>query len=318
MSKQTAYPYKVQTSVPELQYETFDGAKFAYLFWPAAGGVPAKARILLIHGFGEYTKIQHRLMDHLALAGYESFTFDQRGAGATSPGKLKGLTNEYYTFHDLEHFVSKNLAECQESHTPLFLWGHSMGGGICLNYACQGLHKNEIAGYATSGPLIVLHPHSQPNKATLVMSPLLAKMLPNVRIDTGLDLEGITSDPQYRAFLQNDKPMSVPLYGSFRQIYDFLERGKKLANGKTGYVSRNFPQDKPVLIQHGADDTINDPSASANFIKICPSKDKILKTYPGMRHSILSLETDSNFEDVFRDLEEWLDNHSEKPAATAA
>ncbi|CCD27408.1 acylglycerol lipase NDAI_0K02170 [Naumovozyma dairenensis CBS 421] len=329
------YPYIPKTEVPEIQYEEFNGAKFGYMLWPVQNlenittksnnnnddddgdddqtpNNPIKGRVILIHGFGEYTKLQYRLMDHLSYSGYESFTFDQRGAGVTSPGKLKGLTNEYHTFNDLDHFLEKNLQECQEGKIPLFLWGHSMGGGIILNYSCMGKYKDQINGYIGSGPLIILHPHTAPNKVTQILSPILAKWLPRTKIDTGLDLEGITTDKRYREWLANDKPMSVPLYGTFRQIYDFLERGKKLYNNRDDFIGKNFNKDTPILIMHGKDDTINDPKGSKAFIENCPSKDKQLNLYPGMRHSIFSLETDENFEKVFADFKKWLDDHVTK------
>lgn len=307
------YPYKPVTSIPDLQYTDYDGARFAYIFWPHDRAVQEqpKGRLLLIHGFGEYTRIQYRLMDHLAQAGYESFTFDQRGAGATSPGKLKGLTDEQHTFRDMEHFVARNLGECAASSTPLYLWGHSMGGGIVLNYALRGERRTEIHGYVASGPLIVLHPHSSPSAPVRFMAPALARCLPRFRIDTGLDFESITSDPRYRRFLQHDKPMSVPLIGSLRQIYDFLERGKRLYDGVD---TARYPAHIPLLLQHGDADTINDPKGSERFISnVSHAQDATLKTYAGARHSILSLETDAIFNAVFADLRHWLDLQSSSP-----
>lgn len=301
------YPYTLHTAEPELQYEKFNEAKFGYMLWPSNTD-ETKGRILLVHGFGEYTRIQYRLMDYLSLNGYESFTFDQRGAGVTSPGKLKGRTNESHTFKDLDHFIEKNLKETQAMGIPLFLWGHSMGGGIILNYACQGKYKDAIAGYIGSGPLIILHPHSQPNKITRMISPLLANMLGNTVIDTGLDLEGITSDPKYRNFLGND-PMSVPLKGSFRQIYDFLQRGQKLYDDKDQYIEKNFSTGKPIIIFHGKDDTINDPRGSTKFIEKCPSNDKTLRLLPQMRHSIFSLETEDHVNLACKEMVEWLNTH---------
>ena len=118
------------------------------------------------------------------------------------------------------------------------------------------------------------------NKPTQIIAPLLAKFLPRVRIDTGLDLKGITSDKAYRDFLGSD-PMSVPLYGSFRQIHDFMQRGAKLYKNENNYIQKNFAKNKPVIIMHGQDDTINDPKGSEKFIQDCPSDDKKLKLYPG-------------------------------------
>lgn len=317
------YPYQIKTTVPDLQYEEFNGARFGYMLWPvqdqgteqdntvkdANDKNKVKGRLLLIHGFGEYTRIQYRLMDNLSIHGFESFTFDQRGAGVTSPGKLKGLTDEYNTFNDLEFFINKNLMDCQSKGIPLYIWGHSMGGGICLNYALQGKYKDKLSGYIASGPLIILHPHTRPNKITRLMSPLLANCLPKFKIDTGLDLDGITSDERFKHFLQNDKPMSVPLIGSFKQINDFMKRGEKLYKNQGNLIENNCVKDKPFLIQHGEADTINDPKGSIKFIDDCPATDKTLKLYPNMRHSILSLETDENFEIVFNDLLDWLNNH---------
>lgn len=301
-------PYKPVTAIPTIEYEKFDGANFAYTLWRPTTN--AKGRILIVHGFNEHCQLQYRLMDNLAQNGYESFMFDQRGSGMTSPGKLRGLTDEYHTFHDLDHFIEKNLKECQNEKIPLILFGHSMGGAIVLNYACHGKYKNEIDAYTCTGPLIQLHPHSKPSAITQLLSPLLARFLPNVRFDTGLDLEGITSDIDYRNYLANDKPLSTPIIGSFRQIYDFLKRGDALYNNKNGYVTRNFAKDKPVLVMHGQNDTINDPDASKKFIQTCPASDKQLKLYPGARHSILSLESDKYFQPVFADYLEWLDNHT--------
>lgn len=304
------YPYECVTEIPEIQFEEFDGAKFAYIKWPSNTDV-AKARVLIVHGFCEHCKLQYRLMDNLALNGFESFMFDQRGSGMTSPGKLRGMTDEHHTFKDLDHFVEKNSRECKDQGIPLILFGHSMGGAIVLNYAVHGKSRDKIDAYSCTGPLILLHPHSRPNRVTTLLAPLLAKCLPNHRIDTELDLEGITCDKRYRDFLVNDQPLSTPIVGSLRQIYDFLKRGESLYYNRENSISDNFVKDKPVLVMHGQDDTINDPDASKHFVeKVCPATDKTLKLYPGARHSILSLETDATFSNVFNDYVEWLNRVS--------
>lgn len=305
-----SYPYIPETPIPELKHEEFNGAKFGYMLWPSAQEI-TKGRIFIVHGFGEYTKIHYRLMDQLALNGYESFTFDQRGSGVTSPGKLRGLTNEYHTFNDLEHFLSSNIKECENLNRPIYLWGHSMGGGIILSYSVKGKLRDKIDGFIGSGPLLVLHPHTKPNKVTKIISPLLAKTLPNFRIDTGVDPDGLTTDQRYRDFIVND-PMSVPFYGSFKQIYDFMERGEELYNNKNSIVTKNYNINKPIIIFHGEDDTINDPKGSIKFIETIKANDKELKLYPKMRHSLFSLETDEHFALVMKDLINWLELHSKK------
>lgn len=299
------YPYTPTTKVPKVLTESANGVVFTHMLWPSnlkddQGAIITKARLLIVHGFGEHTQIYYRFMDSLSQLGIETFIFDQRGAGKTSPGKLKGRTNEYHTFNDLDYFIERNLKECDDRGLKLFLFGHSMGGGIVLNYGCTGKYKDRLAGILSTGPLIMLHPSSAPNKVLQFISPVLAGLLPTMKVDTRLDHHGITSHEDYRSFLQSD-PMSTPLYGTFKQIYDFLQRGKRLYQDKE-YVQQF---DRPVFILHGQDDTINDPVASKKFIELCPYEDKQLKIYHEARHS-LCLEKEDVFVDVVKDILDWV------------
>ncbi|GAV55517.1 hypothetical protein ZYGR_0AV01490 [Zygosaccharomyces rouxii] len=303
-SSEFPYPYKPKTEVPAKKFIEFNDATFATLFWPSVS--KPKGRVFIVHGFGEYTRLQHRLMDHLALNGYESWTFDQRGAGETSEGKERGRTNEFHVFNDLDHFIELNLKETQEKGIPLILFGHSMGGGITLNYGIHGTHREKIAAYSTTGPLVLLHPHTAPMSAVNLVAPLLATVLPNFQINSGLDVDAIAGDAQYKKFLLHDEPLGMPLIGTLRQIYDFLQRGKKLNENSDGYVTQFI--EKPLIIMHGEKDTINDPAATKRFYDASTLQDKQLKLYPDMVHSLLSLENDENFAEVFGDYRGWLDS----------
>lgn len=41
--------------------------------------------------------------------------------------------------------------------TKLFMAGHSMGGGIALNYGIKGKHRERLSGIYVTGPLVKLH-----------------------------------------------------------------------------------------------------------------------------------------------------------------
>ncbi len=117
-----------------------------------------KGRIVWVHGFSEFSKVYVQLFDDLSHSGYEVFFFDQRGAGLTSPGKLKGITDDFHAFDDLDFFLKKNIDELEaRENKKLFLMGHSMGGGISLNYGITGKYKDHLTGIAVSGPLVLLH-----------------------------------------------------------------------------------------------------------------------------------------------------------------
>ncbi|KAH3899825.1 related to Monoglyceride lipase [Saccharomycodes ludwigii] len=345
--KTVEYPYKLQSvlkdtiapnslpsssppssSSPPIKYIEFNKAKFATLTWPSSitnngsstSSCP-KCRIFIVHGFGEYSKLYYKLMDQLSLQGVECFFFDQRGAGYTSPGNLKGKTDEYHTFNDLDHFLKlyiddnnkKDRNSGSDKKIPLYLYGHSMGGGIILNYGIHGKYKQSIDGIIATGPLILLHPHTRPNALVLKCSWLISKMLGNVQLDTGLDIDGVTGDSKFREYLINDFPNATPCVGSFRQIYDFLIRGMYLVDSRNETeINKNMIK-KPLLILCGDKDSINDYKASVKFVKEVLSEEssgnslRNVKTYPGGRHS-LHIDREEIFQMLLKDILKFVEN----------
>ncbi|CCH45913.1 Serine hydrolase [Wickerhamomyces ciferrii] len=154
-TKELPKPPYTATNKPTEEYISYNGARFYTEFWVC---IKTRSRIVWLHGFSEYSKVYVRIFDQLSQEGYEIFFFDQRGAGFTSPGKLKGLTDEFHTFDDLDYFLKKNIDEiANRDNKRLYLMGHSMGGGISLNYGVKGKYKDHLSGIAVTGPLILLH-----------------------------------------------------------------------------------------------------------------------------------------------------------------
>jgi acylglycerol lipase len=163
-----------------------------------------------------------RILDDLASQGYESFFFDQRGSGWTSPDKAKGLTDEFHTFDDLDFFIKMNIDEIGPD-MKLFMGGHSMGGGIALNYGITGQYKDRLSGIFVTGPLILLHPRTRPNRWLRSFSELVAKVWPTKKIDTELVKHYVTADEEWADFI-SENPILTPFIGTLRQISDFLKR----------------------------------------------------------------------------------------------
>jgi alpha-beta hydrolase superfamily lysophospholipase len=62
----------------------------------------------------------------------------------------------------------------------------------------------------------------------------------------------------------------------------------------------------PLLIMHGTSDRLCDPEGSQMLYKRASSIDKTLKLYNGFYHEIFN---EPGREQVFKDMEEWLDIH---------
>ncbi|XP_019265615.1 PREDICTED: caffeoylshikimate esterase isoform X2 [Nicotiana attenuata] len=77
----------------------------------------------------------------------------------------------------------------------------------------------------------------------------------------------------------------------------------------TDYVSSKLCDvNLPFLILHGSADVVTDPEVSRELYQLAKSKDKTLKIYEGMMHSLLFGETDENVEIVRSDILAWLND----------
>lgn len=293
----TASAEPVIVSVP------FDGLNFKTVTWNVPLGVTHKGTIVYVHGFAEHSEIYTEFFDKLSRQGYEIFFFDQRGAGETSPGKLIGRTDEYHTFRDLDFMIKKVLDARQDKTEKLYLGGHSMGGGIVLNYAISGTHRNELRGVFACAPLVTLHPKSQPNIVLRGLQPVINKLIPTLKIDSQLNYDYITSNEGWKKYIEGG---DTKLIGTVRQYNDMFVRGKKLLDKQ--YVN-GFVRTVPLLTLHGTLDYINDLEGTKKFVALLPADVNLeLYSVKDGRHSLF-IENETIFADVFAKLLDFLNSH---------
>jgi acylglycerol lipase len=278
-------------NTPIVAVEEFNGAKMKTVSWKVPQGTPYKGKVIYVHGFNEDSKVYTQFFDNLCSNGIEVFFFEQRGAGEYSQGKLRGKTNEFHTFNDLDHFIKKNLDEASDKLEKFFLAGHSMGGGIVLNYGINGTYKDFIKAIIACGPLITLIPESQPNFILKSIMPAIVKLLPNFQIDTKLNYDYITANQDWKNYVIKSTPKFI---GTPKQLYDMLARGEKLLN--KSYAGKF---NHPLLIVHGKDDQINDVNSSEIFYNNLSDKsNKIFYPVDNGKHSLF-IEIEPIYNDVF-------------------
>ncbi|ODQ65701.1 alpha/beta-hydrolase [Nadsonia fulvescens var. elongata DSM 6958] len=286
-----------------------------------------KGLILFNHGFCEHLGYYNDTFTKLAREGFTVVIFDQRGSGNTARNSTEyGLTNEAAVFDDLDKIIelliageivkfdfgtkgSETTADTtpSTSHPPLFLWGHSMGGGITLTYGIKGQYRHSIRGYVGCAPLITLHPSTQPPWILAKLLTFLAKRTPTLHMPTTLNLDHVTRDKANTEWLKND-PL-VKNVCTVGQMNDMILRGRALTD--PAWV-KSFEGDQvlgtSVLIYHGEADQINWLEGSQAFIDICPVKDKELWALPGFKHSV-HLEPTSERDPVEDRLISWFKAH---------
>lgn len=296
----TALPYTA-VGEPVIEKVPYNGVTFKTVTWKVPQNKEYKGKIIYVHGFCEHSTIYTEFFDSLSQDGYEVFFFDQRGAGETSPGKLFGKTDEFHTFDDLDFMIKRNLDARTDKNEKFFLAGHSMGGGISLNYGIHGKYREHIKGIFVSGPLVVLHPKTQPNVLVRTLQPVINALVPNLQIDSKLNYDYLTSHEGYKEYIKtNDKK----LIGSIRQFNDMFNRGERLT--KADHASK-FSPDIRLLILHGDNDNINWIQGTRKFVSHIKGKVDVefIEVSEG-RHSLF-IEKKEIYDSIYKKVVEFLD-----------
>jgi len=207
-----------------------------------------RAAMVIIHGFGEHSGRYTRLMEHFATQGICTLAIDLEGHGRT--GK-QGVVRSYDIFH-ADVTISLNETRKKWPDLPLFLFGHSMGGGIILNH---GLNKApDVKGYLASAPLISPKDPIPTFQKHIVKA--LRKFLPNMTIKNEIVGARVTTIPEEQLKYETD-PLNHAKLGLGLAI-DIVEGGE--------WIAENAHQwDAPLLVMHARGDQLTSFEATEKF-----------------------------------------------------
>jgi len=248
-----------------------------------------RAVLVIVHGLGEHSGRYMNVVNHLVPLGYAVYGFDHRGHGR-SPGP-RGFIKNYIEFRgDVRNFLE--MVREREGKRPLFLMGHSMGGGIVVNYV---LHDPEgFAGVIASAPAV----------GKLGIQPMLAfaarlmsGVLPKLAMDNGLDLSGISRD-EAAVQAYKDDPL-VHGKGTPRL-------GVEMMDNAAWSMANAHEWEPPLLMIHGDADRIVNVDETRAFFAQVKQPDKELIVYEGGYHES---HNDVHYQQVVTDLERWLGQH---------
>ncbi|KAF2756495.1 lysophospholipase-like protein [Pseudovirgaria hyperparasitica] len=282
----------------------FEDRKLYTKTWKTDG--PAKARVAFVHGYSDHCGRYGIFFPTLASNGIEVCAFDQAGWGrSVQKPSERGLTGPTSRVHaDITAFLNTLIP----SSVPLFLMGHSMGGGEILTYAAMGPAdtRQHIRGYLAEAPLIGLDPASQPLKLVLTLGKLAAKLAPNFQRTDKLKADYISRDPENNQSIVDD-PLCHDtgtlegLAGMFERA-DLLESGKLRISEGRGQGGRTR-----MWVSHGTGDRVCSFDATKKF---CDREKKDIedfefKVYDGWYHQ-LHFEPSPDRETFANDVIEWI------------
>ena len=266
---------------------TSDGLKLYTKTWKPNDSV--KARLVFLHGFSDHCNWYPELFPALAQQGIKVYSFDQRGWGrSVHEPKHRGNTgpNEQ-VMQDITTFI-KSLPE-SESDIPLFLMGHSMGGGETMIYAATGPSEvvGRIRGFLLESPLIGLTSALKPWKTTLVLGRLASKISPHSTMLRKLDPSSMSRDPAVcKAWLDdplNHDTATLEGLNAIQGRTTDLEEGRVVVKDGLGEGGKTR-----LWVGHGTADTACDFGVCKKWFDSLDVQDKEFRTYDGWYHKLHS------------------------------
>jgi len=214
-----------------------------------------KAMVLLVHGMGEYSSrfeefvIPELLAKHIGVFSYDNF----------GHGKSSGKRGDCPSYNALQEVLGRMFTKAQEisSGAKLFLYGHSMGGNLVINYVLR--NNPDIVGAILTSPFLRIA--FEPPGWKMMMGRLLHKIAPSTTLPSGLDPKAISRLP---AVVQ--KYIEDPL------IHDRISPNFSFPIMDAGVwaIENAATLTKSILVLHGTGDQITDHTASKELADKTP------------------------------------------------
>lgn len=262
--------------------------------WGSVWRPPApRAAVSLVHGIGEHSGRYGHVAQALNEAGYALVAFDLRGHGHS--GGLRGHAPDYEALM-ADHDLLMNETRHRFPGLPHFLYGHSLGGNLALNYCLR--RRPALAGVVVTSPWLALA--TRPPRWKAALGWLLNRVRPAVTLSRGNNPAALSSDPAVVAAYQRDPLVHGRISA---RLYAVMA-----ASGAEALAqAARFPL--PLLLMHGAADTVTSPFASQAFCNTAP--DCTFRLWPRLRHE---LHNERERDEVLAAIVAWLHAHLPEPA----
>ena len=257
---------------------TFDGTTGSIHYEHWAPHDPARAVVVLVHGYAEYAARYAHVADRLTAHGAAVYAPDHMGHGH-SEGERALITDFGDVVADLRRLV--DLAVAEYPGVPLVMIGHSMGGLLTSRFAQT--YPAEVAGIGLLGAVV--------GDWNWARTALAAPELPAATTDfSGMSRDGdaverYATDP----LIYRGKYKRPLLEAEMVALDQFREQVDRLT--------------MPVLFCHGDDDPFVDYRTSLAAVESMPSDDVTIRVYEGARHELVN---ETNRDEVIGELVEFV------------
>lgn len=292
----------------EGEFSSFDGNLIHYEYYLTS---PAKANIVISHGFTESAEKFREVYYYFIKEGYSVFSVDHRGHGHSHRIKGKPNTVKIGKFtdyvDDMCEFVNKIvLPNC--AGLPLYLYSHSMGGAVAIRLLED--HPEIFEKCVLSAPMVCANTGMPEGLASFVGAftsaigfknasvPGMCTFDPNATYENSND----TSKERFDYYL--NKKRAISEYRTAGPSFNWVNQAMK----NTAYIIKdeNIRKIKArvLLCQPEQDKMVLMPYQNEFIKKV---KNGELKTYKNSKHEIYN-STNDVLEIYYPDLFEFFGN----------
>jgi acylglycerol lipase len=248
-------------------------------------GEHTKAVIIMVHGLGE----------HIQRYAFWAELFKKEGIGflgvdLPGHGRSNGRQGNIKSYADTDEMIDILLKSCKQTFPgcKVYLYGHSLGGGIVLDYLIR--KKPKLNGAIVTSPWLRLS--FEPPKSKMILASAMRYLIPSLVQPSGLNVNHISHDPQIVEKYKND-----PLVHGKISVSLFVEAMSAARHS----LSHASELKTPTLMLHGSNDLLTSPDASREFAS--KTDMVILKIWDGGYHE---LHNEPFKEEVFRFIMNWI------------
>jgi len=250
-------------------------------------GENARAMIIFVHGLGEHIQRYSQWVDLFKKERIGFIGVDLPGHGR-SPGRRGNISG----FALIKEMIDILLNTSRQTFPgiPLYLYGHSLGGGLALNYLIRTNPK--VNGAIITSPWLKLA--YEPPRTKLLLASMLNHIMPGFVQSSGLNPDFLSHDKEVVERYKNDPLVHGKISVSLFNIA--VNAAKFALENSSGLKVR-------TLLLHGSDDKIVSPEGSREFAAKSAKTD--LKIFEGGYHE---LHNEPFKIEVFNHIIKWLEN----------
>jgi acylglycerol lipase len=251
-----------------------------------------KAVLVIMHGLGEHIGRYQHVFDYFNHKDINVMGCDFPGHGKSDGGRGHVPGGIERMMNIVQEMVDK--AKSENPNLPVFLFGHSMGGCVVVNFLMK--RKPVIAGVIASAPALKLA--FEPPKFLVFLGRLTVKIIPSFAQPNNLE----------RAALSRDKAV-VDAYSKDLLVHDLVSSALGIGlldAGKWAIANiANADLSSPLLVYHGTADRLTSSEGTKEFAQLAKGK-VTFKSWDGLYHE---MHNEPEKELVLANILEWMESN---------